>query len=451
MSAEARFRERPVRDRREVHPAALMGAGSSQRGVPKLLRAPIRRPARGGSARTAGEPRDGQVTSVSLLNPARPYVVVGKPDIQQAEIDEVLDSLQSGWLGTGPKVKAFERAIAQYVCMEHAVATNSCTAALHLALLASGIGPGDEVIVTTMTFCATANVVLHAGARPVLVDVDRASQCLTADAVEAAITPRTKAVIPVHFAGWPANLPSLRSLANRHGLKIIQDAAHCLEGLIDGVPPSRYGDVTCLSFYVTKNVVTGEGGMAVTNDRTVADRMRVLGLHGIDADAWKRFSSAGYRHYSCVVPGFKYNMMDLQAALGLHQLARVEENLQVRETQWARYQDALNGLPLDLPAAPPASVWHARHLYTIRVRPDAPVRRDALMSALHDRGIGTGVHYVPVHEHPYYRELLRGRDEAYPAASAIGRETCSLPVGPGLQADEPARVIAAPHEPAERR
>jgi len=386
------------------------------------------------------------VTSVSLLNPARPYVVFGKPDIQQAEIDEVLDSLQSGWLGTGPKVKAFERAIAQYVGMEHAVATNSCTAALHLALLASGIGPGDEVIVPTMTFCATANVVLHAGARPVLVDVDGASQCLTAEAVEAAITPRTKAVIPVHFAGWPADLPSLRSVADRHGLKIIQDAAHCLEGRIESIPPSRYGDVSCFSFYSTKNVVTGEGGMAVTNDRAVAERMRVLGLHGIDADAWTRFSSAGYRHYSCAAPGFKYNMMDLQAALGLHQLARVEENLQVREAQWARYAEALRHLPLDLPATPPPAVRHARHLYTVRVRPEAPLTRDALMAALHERGIGTGVHYVPVHEHPYYRELLQNPEGMYPVASAIGRDTCSLPLGPGLRNEEQASVIAALHD-----
>lgn len=383
------------------------------------------------------------MTSLSVLGPTRSYIVFGKPDIRQAEIDEVVDSLRSGWLGTGPKVRVFERAIAQYLGMERAVATNSCTAALHLALLALGIGPGDEVIVPTMTFCATANVVLHVGARPVLVDVDRASQCLTADAVEAALSPRTKAVIPVHFAGWPADLPALRSVADRHGLRIVQDAAHCLEGLIDGIPPCRYGDVTCFSFYATKNVVTGEGGMAVTNDGALADRMRVLGLHGIDADAWQRFSGTGYRHYSCVVPGFKYNMMDLQAALGLHQLARVGENLRLREAQWARYQDALEGLPLDLPAPAPARVRHARHLYTVRVRPDAPLARDVLMAGLHRRGIGTGVHYVPVHEHPYYRELLQSRDGAYRVASAIGRETCSLPLGPGLRNDEQARVIAA--------
>jgi dTDP-4-amino-4,6-dideoxygalactose transaminase len=302
------------------------------------------------------------------------------------------------------------------------------------------------VIVPTLTFCATANVVVHVGARPVLVDVDPTSQCLTADAVEAVITPRTKAVIPVHFAGWPADLQALRRVADRHGLRIVQDAAHCLEGRIDGIPASRFGDVTCFSFYATKNVVTGEGGMAVTNDRALADRMRVLGLHGIDADAWQRFSSAGYRHYACVIPGYKYNMMDLQAALGLHQLARVDENLRRREAQWARYQQALRGLPLDLPATPPESVLHARHLYTVRVRPDAPIPRDRLMSTLHRRGVGTGVHYIPVHEHPYYRELLQSQEGAYPVASAIGRTTCSLPLGPGLLDEEETKVIAALHE-----
>jgi dTDP-4-amino-4,6-dideoxygalactose transaminase len=383
------------------------------------------------------------MTSLSVSDPARAYILFGKPDIRQEEIDEVIDSLRSGWLGTGPKAQAFERAIARYVDTEHAVATNSCTAALHLALLALGIGPGDEVIVPTLTFCATANVVLHVGARPVLVDVDRASQCLTADAVEAAITSRTKAVIPVHFAGWPADLPSVRSVADRHGLKIIQDAAHCLEGRIDGIPPSRYGDITCFSFYATKNVVTGEGGMAVTNDRALADRMRVLGLHGIDADAWMRFSSAGYHHYSCVAPGFKYNMMDLQAALGLHQLARVEQNLAVREAQWERYQRALRHLPLDLPREPPPGVRHARHLYALCVRGCGPVTRDALMLQLHQRGIGTGIHYVPVHEHPYYKELLAERQCAYPIAAAIGRGTCSLPLGPSLREEEQTRVIDA--------
>lgn len=372
-----------------------------------------------------------------------PFIVFGKPEILQDEIDEVIDSLESAWLGTGPKVAAFERAIADYLGAQHAVATNSCTAALHLALIALGVGPGDEVIVPTLTFCASANVVLHAGARPVLVDVDPVTQCLSPAAVEAAIAPRTRAIMPVHLAGRPAPVAGLRALANRYGLAIVQDAAHCIEGRIDGAPPGRYGDITCLSFYPTKNVTTGEGGMAVTDDAALAGRMRVLGLHGIDADAWKRFSSEGYRHYDCVVPGFKYNMMDLQAALGLHQLARVEANLRRRERQWARYDEALYDLPLERPAAPAPNLRHARHLYTVLVGREAPFSRDALLLALREDGIGTGVHYRPVHEHGYYRESFGYRPEDFPVASEIGARTLSLPLGPGLSEDEQERVIRA--------
>lgn len=371
------------------------------------------------------------------------YVVFGRPDVQRPEMEEVLRCLESGWLGTGPRVAQFERAMAEYVGAKHAVATNSCTAALHLALVTLGVGPGDEVIVPTLTFCATANVVVHAGARPVLVDVDRESQCVRPEAVQAAITPRTKAILPVHFAGWPAPMRELRAIADRHDLKIIQDAAHCVEGKIDNGSPSRYGDITCYSFYVTKNVVTGEGGMAVTDDPELAERIRILSLHGIDKDAWKRFGDAGYRHYECVAPGYKYNMMDLQAALGIHQLARVEENLCARERQWSRYREALADLPLELPAEPRSGVRHARHLYTVLVRPDAPLGRDEVMQALHRAGIGSGVHYRPVHVHRHYREAFGHRPEDFPVADAIGNRTLSLPLGPGLTEAEQYRVISA--------
>ncbi len=386
------------------------------------------------------------MTARSSTAPAAAYIVFGRPDIQQAEIDEVLATLRSGWIGTGPRVKQFEQLTAAYLGARHAVATNSCTAALHLALLALGVGPGDEVIVPTLTFCATANVVLHTGARPVFVDVDAATQCVTVEAVAAAITPRTKALLPVHFAGWPAAMPELRALADAHGLNIVQDAAHCIEGRVDGLPPSRFGDVSCLSFYATKNVVTGEGGMAVTDDADLAQRMRVLGLHGIDADAWQRFSAAGYQHYQCVIPGFKYNMMDLQAALGIHQLARVEDNLRVRERQWGRYLRALRDLPLDLPRDPRPGLRHARHLFTVRVRPEATVTRDEFIQALHRRGVGSGVHYIPVHAHAYYRQRFGDADAAFPVASSIGATTCSLPLGPGLRDREQAYIIEAVRE-----
>jgi dTDP-4-amino-4,6-dideoxygalactose transaminase len=374
---------------------------------------------------------------------AAPYLVFGKPDIRQEEIDEVLDSLQRAWLGTGPKVKAFEQAMSTYTGAQHAVAANSCTAALHLALLALEVGPGDEVIVPSMTFVATANVVAHVGARPVLVDVDPDTLCVTVEGVEAAITERTKVIIPVHFAGRLAPIRGLRELADRHGLKIVQDAAHCIEGLVDGAPATRFGDITCYSFYATKNVVTGEGGMAVTDDEKLAERMRVMGLHGLDADAWKRFSDDGYRHYECVAPGFKYNMMDLQAALGIHQLARVDEMLAIRERQWARYDEELASLPLELPAAVEAGTRHARHLYTVLLKPGAPIARDGLLQVLHRRGIGTGVHYRPLHVHPYYRDTFGYAAEDFPVALSVGDRTLSLPLGPGMSDEEQDRVIEA--------
>lgn len=392
--------------------------------------------------------RDARGSAATVEEPSEeaPYIVFGKPAIEEAEIREVVHSLRIGWIGTGPKVAAFEESMARYQGAEHAIATNSCTAALHLSLRALGIGPGDEVVVPTLTFCATANVVLNVGARPVLADVDPRTRCIGPEHVERVRTPRTRAVIPVHFAGWPAPMSDLRTLADRHGLAIVQDAAHCVEGRVDGTPPSRFGDLTCFSFYATKNVVTGEGGMVVTDDEAVARRARVLSLHGLDADAWKRFSDDGYRHYECVEPGFKYNMMDLQAALGLHQLARAERNLGVRARQWTRYQRELRGLPLELPPDLPSDIRHARHLYTVLVRPDAPLDRDALMGALHRVGIGTGVHYRPVHEHAHYRKALGHRPEDFPVASDVGRRTLSLPLGPALTPGEQGRVIEALHD-----
>lgn len=371
------------------------------------------------------------------------YVTFGRPDIRREEIREVVASLEDAWIGTGPKVQAFEEAMADYVGAGHAVATSSCTAALHLCLEALGIGEDDEVIVPSMTFPATANVVEHAGARPVLVDVDPDSLCLAPETVQAAVTPRTRAVIPVHFAGRPAPVGGLREVADRHGLALVQDAAHCVEGRIDGASPARWGDVTCYSFYATKNVVTGEGGMAVTDDGELARRIRVLSLHGLDADAWKRYSADGFRHYECVTAGYKYNMMDLQAALGLHQLGRVEENLRARERQWERYRDALADLPLELPAPAPPGHRHARHLFTVLVGPGAPLTRDELVEALHGDGIGTGVHYLPVHQHAHYRERYGYRPEDLPVSRDVGRRTLSLPLGPGLREGEQERVVAS--------
>src|SRR5262245_18212478 len=253
------------------------------------------------------------------VRPKERFLVFGQPDIRDDEIREVVLSMTSGWLGTGPKVARFEREFGAYVGAPHPVALGSCTAALHLSLLAAGLGRGDEVITTALTFCATANAILHAGATPVLADVDPVTMNLDPDDVARKITPRTKALLPVHFAGRACDMDRIMALAARHRLKVIEDCAHAIETTWRGRHAGTFGDFGCFSFYVTKNVVTGEGGLVVARSEDDAARVKVLGLHGMSQDAWKRFSDEGYRHYEVVACGFKYNMMDLQAAIGIHQ------------------------------------------------------------------------------------------------------------------------------------
>lgn len=374
------------------------------------------------------------------------FLVFGAPLIGEEEIDEVVASMRAAWLGTGPKVARFEELVRDYLGAEHTVAVNSCTAALHLAMLAAGIGPGDEVITTAMTFVATANAILHAGATPVLVDVDRWTGLIDVDGIRAAITPRTRAIVPVHMYGRPCDMDAIQALAAEHGLRVIEDAAHALEARYRGRKIGTIGDVTAFSFYVTKNITTGEGGMVATADADVAARIKTLALHGITADAWKRFSDEGYRHYQCVEPGFKYNMMDLQAAIGIHQLPRIGGWLARRAEIWARYDAAFADLPVETPAPPadePGTV-HARHLYTLLVDPDtAGIGRDALMQRLYQRGVGTGVHYIGVHLHPYYRETFGLEPEDFPNATHISERTLSIPLSPGLTDGDVDRVIEA--------
>ncbi|MHC4767935.1 MAG: DegT/DnrJ/EryC1/StrS family aminotransferase, partial [Planctomycetota bacterium] len=268
------------------------------------------------------------------------FLVFGAPAIGEDEIDEVIDSLRSGWLGTGPKVAQLEEDFAAYQCAPHAVAVSSCTAALHLGILVAGLEPGDEVITTPLTFCATANAIIHAGATPLLADVDPRTMNIDPAAIEAAITPRTRAIIPVHFAGRPCDVAAIRDLATRHELVVIEDCAHAIETRYNGDAAGTFGDFGCFSFYVTKNVTTGEGGMILARSAEDAARLRTLALHGLSADAWRRFSDDGFKHYYVTEPGFKYNMMDLQAAIGIHQLRRVEANWRRRGEIWARYQQA---------------------------------------------------------------------------------------------------------------
>ena len=372
----------------------------------------------------------------------RDYLVFGRPEILQPEIDEVVATLRSGWIGTGPRAARFETAFRDYIGAGHALAVNSGTAALHLALIATGLRPLDEVIVPSMTFAATANVVIHAGGRPVLADVDRGTMCLDPDEVARRITPRTRAVVPVHFGGRPCEMNAISEVAERHGLAVIEDCAHAIETLYHGRHAGTLGDFGAFSFCVTKNVATGEGGMVTTADQALAARIKMLGLHGLSADAWKRFSDEGFKHYEVLEPGFKYNMMDLQAALGLHQLDRVEANLRRRQAIWACYDEAFAGLPVVVPRPEEEGTRHARHLYTLLLDLDRlSVSRDDVQLALHRQYIGTGVHYQALHLHQYYRETFGYARGDLPQSEWISDRTLSLPLSPGLSDEDVDDVI----------
>ncbi len=372
------------------------------------------------------------------------FLVFGAPTIGQAEIEEVIASLKSGWLGTGPKVARFEADFAAYKGTAHAVAVSSCTAALHLSMLAAGLGPGDEVITTPLTFCATVNAIIHAGATPVLADVDPITQNIDPAMAESKVTERTRTILPVHFAGRPCDMDSLAKIAERHDLIMIEDCAHAVEAEYKGRKAGTFGDFGCFSFYVTKNVITGEGGMVLTGSSDAAERIKILALHGMTKDAWKRFSDEGYRHYQVVELGFKCNMMDLQAAIGIHQLARVEANWARRREIWRRYIDAFGALPIGLPAAPEADTRHAYHLFTILIDEErAGIDRDGFLDAMTARNIGVGVHYLSIPEHPFYRQRFGWRGEDTPHATRIGRQTVSLPLSAKLADEDVGDVVDA--------
>ncbi len=378
------------------------------------------------------------------MNNRKDFLVFGAPAIEDPEIQAVMQVMKTGWLGTGPRVAEFEEAVARYKGVRHAVALNSCTAALHLSLLASKLQPGDEVITTPMTFCATINAIIHAGATPVLADVDPVTQNIDPARIAEKITPRTRAILPVHFAGRPCPMDDIMAIAEKQGLVVIEDCAHAIETEYHGRKAGTFGSFGCFSFYVTKNVVTGEGGMVLTREEADAARIKILGLHGMSKDAWKRFSDEGYKHYQVVAPGFKYNMMDLQAAIGLEQLRRVEPYWKMRQKIWQTYNEEFRSLPVGLPADPEPDTLHAFHLYTLRINQEnAGISRDAFLGAMQKQNIGVGVHYQSIPEHPYYQQAYGWRAEDYPHAMQIGRETVSLPISPKLSEQDVADVIAA--------
>lgn len=381
-----------------------------------------------------------------MTRPDIPFLPFAKPDIGDAEVNAVAQAMRSGWVTTGPETRAFEQSFADYLGGGlQAVAVNSATAGLHLALEALGIGPGDEVIAPTLTFTATVEVARYLGADAVLVDVDPVTLNMDPALVRAAITPRTKAILPVHYAGLACRMDEIIAIAREHGLKVVEDAAHALPTTWQGTLVGQLqSDVTVFSFYANKTITTGEGGMAVTRNTALAQRMRVMRLHGMNRDAFDRFTSKTPAwYYEVVAPGFKYNMTDVAAAMGRQQLARLPAFVERRQYLAQRYHAALAHLPLVLPAAAPKGDVHAWHLYVVRLAAGTHLTRDDLVQGLSDQGIGTSVHYVPLHRHPYWRDRYQLTPAMFPQADAAYQAMVSIPLFTAMTDADQDRVIAA--------
>ena len=373
------------------------------------------------------------------------FLPFARPALGDEEIAELVDTLKSGWITTGPKVERFTHEFAEYVGGRFAVPVSSATAGLHVALLALGVGPGDEVVTTPMTFVATLNTIVHCGAVPVLADVDASTLNIQVEEIEKRLTPKTKAIVPVHYVGQPADLDPILELAASRKIAVLEDAAHAVGAEYKGRKIGSFPTTSVFSFHPNKNMTTGEGGMVVTEDEAVFERASLLKFHGMDRESWKRFAKAGSSRYDVALPGFKYNMMDIQAALGLHQLKRLEGFLAERERLAQRYDQKLAGaVGLILPSRVPYPVRHAWHLYTPLVDVDRlTIDRDRFMSELKARNIGTGLHYTAAHEFSYYRERFGWRAEDFPGAHYVSERIVSLPLFPGMtDADQDDAVEA---------
>jgi len=372
------------------------------------------------------------------------YLVFGAPSFGPEERAAVLACLDSGWVGSGPRVAELEERFAAYVGAPAAVAVSSCSAALHLSLLALDLEPGAEVVTSPMTFAATANAIVHAGLVPVFADCDLATGCLDPAALERALSPRTRAVIPVHFAGRPCDMAAIGEIAAAHRLEIIEDCAHAIEATVGGRHCGTFGALGCFSFYVTKNMTSVEGGMLVARSREAAAPLRTLALHGLSADAWRRYRDEGFVHYQVEQPGFKYNLTDLAASIALVQLGRLEANGERRRALWDFYLRELADLPLVLPPPTPPGVRHALHLFCCLVDPSRTDRtRDEVVQALHALRIGTGVHYTALHLHPWYRKTYGFGPGDFPHAESIGARTFSIPLSPAVTDADAADVVRA--------
>jgi len=381
------------------------------------------------------------------MNDTKPFLPFALPEIGDEEIAEVVDSLKSGWVTTGPKAKKFEAAFTEFLgdAQVECIAVNSATAGLHLALEAIGIGPGDEVVTTTHTFTATAEVVRYLGADVVLVDIDPKTLNIDIAAIEAAITSRTKAILPVHYAGLAVDMLAVLDIARKHGLRVVEDAAHALPTTIEKELIGTLGsDATVFSFYANKTMTTGEGGMLVTRNAELAKRARVMRLHGMNRDAFDRFTAkVPSWYYEIVAPGFKYNLTDIAAALGLHQLKRLPGFQARRETIARRYNEAFSDLPLILPPCAPEGDTHSWHLYVLRLADGAGIERDRFIERMFEAGIGCSVHYIPLHLQPYWRDRYSLKPEQFPHSQKAFERMVSIPLYTAMSDADVERVINA--------
>jgi dTDP-4-amino-4,6-dideoxygalactose transaminase len=366
------------------------------------------------------------------------------PDISDIEVDAVVETLRSGWLAPGPRVRAFEEDFARYAGTRHAIALDSATAGMHLALICSEIGPGDEVITTPTTFAATVNVIIHTGATPVLADICADDYCIDPAAIERSITPRTRAIMPVHHGGSACRMQEITAIAQKHGLCVIEDAAHAVGTQIDGRNVGSFGDATVFSFYPTKNIASGRGGMLTTDDDALAERARLLALHGMSNDAWDRYTARGSWAYQVLAAGYNYAMSDYQAALGHAQFSRIDEFQAKRRTLAGRFNERFDALEEIARPIERIGTTHAWHLYVIRIRPERlRINRDEFIVSLKERGIGTSVHFIPIHHHPYYREQYGWAPGDFPVADAAFETMISLPLYTRMTESEVDRVATA--------
>jgi len=373
------------------------------------------------------------------------YLNFHQPSFGAEEEQEILDTLRSGWITTGPKTKQFEKDFSEYLGTQEAIGLNSCTAGMFLALYSLGIKSGDEVITTPITFPATVNVIFHMGATPVFVDVEPTTLNINTDLLEEKITPRTKAIMPVHFAGRPCNMDAIMKTARKHGLYVVEDAAHATESVYKGHKIGTIGDFASFSLYATKNITTAEGGMLVAKDSGRIERLRVLSLHGISKDAWKRYSKSGFKHWEMIEPGYKFNLTDLQSSLGLHQLKKIESFRLKRKKLVDNYIELLKNIPHVTPMDySEKDIVHAFHIFIVRIRTDKLKKdRDFIMEALQKENIGVGVHFRCLHKQEYFRKHYENLTGSLPVAESVSEEIITLPLYPGLTEEAQNDVVSA--------